>query len=268
MRRLVYWLGTYFYMRIHQAFWALALCISPLVAACQEVSAPEPQGGSIIGTVVDVNDDVVPAATVAVDGPTPNDHAVLAVNDSGFFVFKDLRPAVAYHVTIHAAGFADWVSPELVLKPNQQVDMGGIQLRISVVETSVTAVLPEQLALEQVRAEEKQRVLGIIPNFYTVYDPNAVPLTTKLKFRLALRASTDAATIAGSALLAGMNQAADTPAYGQGAKGYGQRFGASYADGVSGILIGGAILPSLLHQDPRYFYQGTDWRCDSADGLE
>jgi hypothetical protein len=43
----------------------------------------------------------------------------------------------------------------------------------------------------------------------------------------------------------------------QGAKGYGQRFGAVAADGITDITIGGAILPSLLHQDPRYFYQGT-----------
>ena len=58
-------------------------------------------------------------------------------------------------------------------------------------------------------------------------------------------------------MLAGINQAADTPNYVQGAKGYGERFGAAYADGFTDIMIGGAVLPSLLHQDPRYFYQGT-----------
>jgi len=57
--------------------------------------------------------------------------------------------------------------------------------------------------------------------------------------------------------MAGVRQAAHTPDYVLGAKGYGQRFGAEVADGFSDILIGGAILPSLLHQDPRYFYQGT-----------
>jgi hypothetical protein len=45
--------------------------------------------------------------------------------------------------------------------------------------------------------------------------------------------------------------------YGQGAQGYAKRFGASYADTVSSTFIGGAILPSLLKQDPRYFYKGT-----------
>jgi hypothetical protein len=57
--------------------------------------------------------------------------------------------------------------------------------------------------------------------------------------------------------MAAINQGANRPNYVQGAKGYGQRFGSIAADGVSDILIGGAILPSLLHQDPRYFYQGT-----------
>jgi hypothetical protein len=115
----------------------------------------------------------------------------------------------------------------------------------------------EQIAEEQVRIEEKQRVLGIVPNFYVVYDAkDAVPLSTKLKFKLAMRVSVDPVTIAGAATLAGIHQAGNTPDYGQGAKGYGQRFGAITADGLSDILIGGAVLPSLLHQDPRYFYQG------------
>ena len=54
-----------------------------------------------------------------------------------------------------------------------------------------------------------------------------------------------------------LNQAADTPHYGQGWASYGQRTGAVYAGGVTDILFGGAVFPSLFHQDPRYFYQGT-----------
>jgi hypothetical protein len=62
---------------------------------------------------------------------------------------------------------------------------------------------------------------------------------------------------AAAAFTAGVEQAGDTPNYGQGAKGYGQRIGALYANGFTDIMVGEAILPSLLHQDPRYFYQGT-----------
>jgi len=244
-------------MRIHQALWLCTLCVSPIIALGQQISAPEPQTGSIIGTVTDVQNDPIPAATITVDGPTPSDHSTVTANDNGFFMCKDLHPAVSYHIAVTANGFATWTSPSIVLKPGQELDLTDIKLKLSVVQTTVTAALPEQIALEQVQVEEKQRVLGVIPNFYVVYDKNPVPLTTKLKYRLAFKASTDVVSIAGSAFLAGINQAADRPDYVQGAKGYGQRFGAAYADGVSDILIGGAILPSLLHQDPRYFYQGT-----------
>jgi hypothetical protein len=82
-------------------------------------------------------------------------------------------------------------------------------------------------------------------------------LTTALKYKLALHAATDPVTLASSAFLAGIYQASDTPGYVEGAKGYGQRFGAAYAAAASDVLIGGAILPSLLHQDPRYFYMGN-----------
>jgi hypothetical protein len=246
-------------MRINQAFYIFifALCSSPMIAAAQQMSAPEPQTGSISGTVTDVDNDIVPGSTVVIDGPAPSDHRAVVANDSGSFMLNGLHPAVSYHLTVSANGFADWDSPAVILTPGQQLELTDIKLKVGAVVQSVTAVFPEQLALQQVKAEEKQRVFGIVPNFYVVYDPNFVPLTTKLKYQLAFRAATDVVSIAGAGLLAGINQAADTPAYVQGAKGYGQRFGAAYADGVSDILIGGAVLPSLLHQDPRYFYQGT-----------
>ena len=82
-------------------------------------------------------------------------------------------------------------------------------------------------------------------------------MTTKLKFKLAMRVARDPISILGVGFMSGIEQAANTPNYVQGAKGYGQRFGANAAGAFSDILIGGAILPSLLHQDPRYYYQGT-----------
>ncbi|MBV9405977.1 MAG: hypothetical protein JO211_11575 [Acidobacteriaceae bacterium] len=47
------------------------------------------------------------------------------------------------------------------------------------------------------------------------------------------------------------------PGYGQGAQGYGKRMGAAYADSFDGTLLGNALFPALLHQDPRYFRKGT-----------
>jgi hypothetical protein len=137
------------------------------------------------------------------------------------------------------------------------MELTGIRLRIATAVTTVSAVSPEELATEQVKAAEQQRVIGFIPNYYAVYDRNAVPLTPKLKFRLAFKTSINPVTFLGSAFVAGCTQAANLHDYGQGAKGFGQRMGANYANGFTDIMIGGAILPSVLHQDPRYFYQGT-----------
>jgi hypothetical protein len=97
----------------------------------------------------------------------------------------------------------------------------------------------------------------VIPNFYVAYDPSAPPLTVKLKFQLALKVSADPITIAGVFFMAGVNQGVRIPDYRLGAEGYGKRVGAVAADGFTDIFFGGAVLPALLHQDPRYFYQGT-----------
>jgi hypothetical protein len=160
---------------------------------------------------------------------------------------------------VSANGFEKWASQPIVLAAGQFFDVTEIKLKLEGGVSSVTVYSStEQIAAHQVELEEHQRILGFIPNFYVVYDSeNAVPLTTKLKFQMAYRVSIDPVSIVGAAALAGMNQAGDTPDYRQGAIGYGQRFGAAYADGLTDIMFGGAILPSLLHQDPRYFYQGT-----------
>jgi len=238
----------------------LVLCFSLAHAAVAELpAAPAPQTASLSGTVIDINDSPVPNATIVLQGPSPADSHSLATDDNGFFQVNNLAPETPYKVTVSQTGFANWVSQTITLKPGQFLTLTGVRLHLSEVETSVTAVYSvEQIATQQVELAETQRVLGILPNFYVVYDSaNAVPLTPKLKFQLAYKASFDPITIAGIALMAGINQAADRPDYVQGAKGYGQRFGSDAAIGITNIMIGGAILPSLLHQDPRYFYQGT-----------
>jgi hypothetical protein len=107
-------------------------------------------------------------------------------------------------------------------------------LKIPEEVTTVSVVhSPVEVATEEVKVEEQQRVFGIIPNFYVAYHQNAAPLTAKLKFQLALKVSTDAATIVGTGVLAAINQAGDIPDYPQGFKGYGQRVGAVAADSLS-----------------------------------
>lgn len=213
----------------------------------------------ISGTVTDVQDEIVPGAVVTLDGVTPADHRQTVANDDGGFEFQGLKPGVTYRLTIKAQGFVDWKSPAIVLTPGQFDILTGVKMQLQGGQTSVTVYASrEQLATEQLHIEEQQRVLGFIPNFYVVYDSaNAVPLTSKMKFKLAWKVSTDPITAVGIFFMAGVNQGARTPDYQLGAVGYGERVGAVAADGFSDIMIGGAILPSLLHQDPRYYYQGT-----------
>jgi hypothetical protein len=246
-------------VRINFLVCLIILCVSLRDAAlAQQVSAPEPQAGAVVGTVLDVNDGIVPGAAIVLEGRSPSDHQRIVANDTGFFHFDHLSAGTPYHITISANGFADWTSPEVTLSPGQYLELANIRLRIATLVTAVDAVASsEEMARQQVEVEEKQRVLGFIPNFYVVYDRSAVPLTPKLKFRLATKVLTDPITFLGAAFIATIDQAGNTPKYGQGWDSYGQRVGANYANGVTDIMIGGAILPSLLHQDPRYFYQGT-----------
>lgn len=211
------------------------------------------------GTVTDENGDLVPGATVMLDDGNAGERLTAIANDSGEFEFANLRPGAVYHATVHAPGFVDWNSPTFTLAADEYFFVKDIELRAVAGATSVTvSASPIEIATEQVHLEEQQRVMGFIPNFYVVYDSaNAAPMTAKLKFQMAFRAMTDPITFLGTGAMAGIYQASDTPNYVQGAKGYGERFGMVYADGLTDLMFGGAILPSLLHQDPRYFYQGT-----------
>jgi hypothetical protein len=229
-------------------------------AADDSSSSSVPDAAHIGGTVTDTNGDIIPGATVVLDAPDGPDHRTATADDNAGFIFNGLKPGITYRLTVSAKGFVDWKSDPITLHNGDFQYIPGIKLPISGEVTSVlvTEGTQEEIATEQVHIEEQQRVLGFIPNFYVVYDAkDAVPLTTKLKFQMAYRVSIDPVNIFGAFFLGAINQAADTPNYPQGWRGYGEQSGAVYADGLTDIMFGGAILPSLLHQDPRYFYQGT-----------
>lgn len=222
-----------------------------------EISASP--SATICGTVTDGNGDIVPEATAILEDNGPAHQRTAIANDNGFFQFANITPGPSYRVIIHADGFVDWSSDALRLQSGQVLILNEIALVLTggSVSVRVTASTPEELAVEQVRIAEQQRILGLIPNFFVVYDRNPVALTSKLKFRLSLRVAVDPVTFFGVATMAAIDQAANAPNYVEGAKGYGQRFGATYADAFTDTMLAGAILPSLLHQDPRYYYQGT-----------
>jgi len=213
--------------------------------------------GSVIGTVSNVNGDTVAKATVVLENFDGKGRRTAVSNDNGFFEFHDIKPGIPFNIMASAEGLAQWKSSSITLVPNQ-FKILDIKLRVPTAITTVEVTQrSEEVATEQVKIQEKQRIFGVIPNFYVVYEPNPAPLTTKLKFRLALRTATDPITFLGTGFISALQQAGDTPNFGQGAQGFAKRFGANTADAFTDIMIGGAILPSLLHQDPRYFYKGT-----------
>ncbi len=237
---------------------ALPEALAAQRAATQPPAPDAAQPATISGTVTDKTGDLVPGATVVLTDLYGMRKTVVA-NGNGGYAFPSLKPGVAYRISVTAEGFLPWTSSPIVLNPGQYYILKNAILAIAGGETSVTVSsgTPEEIATEQVQVEEQQRVMGFIPNFYVVYDKNPVPLSSKLKFQLALKVAVDPMSFIGAGALAGMNQAGDTPNYPQGSIGYAERYGAAYGDGITDLFIGGAILPSLLHQDPRYYYQGT-----------
>jgi Carboxypeptidase regulatory-like domain len=237
---------------------ALAVALFLSMPALGQNDQSAPSAAIVMGTVTDVNSDPIPDATVVLKEVASNDPRVIVTSENGMFEFRDVNPAVPYKLSISAKDFADWTSSPVILSPGQYEIVTGVQLHIATASTTVDVRYdPVEAATEQLKAEEKQRVFGIIPNFYVSYEKDPAPLTAKMKFQLALKVSNDPVTTAGVLFVASARQAANSPKFGQGWGPFGERFGAVSADGFSDIMIGGAILPSLLHQDPRYFYQGT-----------
>jgi len=224
--------------------------------AAQSFDSANAKTGRIVGTVVDTTDDPIPGATVVLQGPAGS-HLTTVTKDDGAFLFDKALAHVDYQVTVTAEGFADWTSSVLV-EAGQDKMLSDVKLRILAVQRTVTvSYSSKEVAAQQLKVEEHQRVLGFIPNIFVTYEPHPEPLTAKMKFHLAYKGLTHPIFFASEALWAGVEQAAHTPDYRQGAEGYGLRFGANLATGSSEALFGNAILPSLLHQDPRYFYRGS-----------
>jgi hypothetical protein len=243
---------------IHVALPLAFLLALSLRLPAENVPTTAARSGTIIGTVTDVNGDPVPSSIVVLKGADSDGRRTVLTPQNGFFEFRDVRPGVPYEIGVTTTNFADWTSPTITLEPGEFKIVTGIQLRIRTEVTQVQVLYdPAKVAAEQLKTEEQQRIFGFIPNFYVTYEANPAPLSARMKFQLALKISTDPVTAAGIIVVSASKQAGDTPNYGQGWRAYGDRVGATAVDGLSDILIGGAILPSLLHQDPRYFYQGT-----------
>lgn len=216
--------------------------------------------GTISGSVVDRTGAVIAGARVKLSREDPPLNQEAMSDSDGQFYFGSIVPG-PFHLTITSPGFnIQTFSGTLHSGEDCIVPPVELTLAASVSEVKVS-LTPLEEAEAEIKDEEKQRVLGVIPNFYVTYNPAAVPLHPRQKFELAWKLTVDPVNFGVTAAIAGIQQAANQfSGYGQGAQGYGKRLGAAYADSVTGTFIGGAILPSLFKQDPRYFYKGTGTR--------
>jgi len=211
--------------------------------------------GSVRGTVVDQSGALVSGARVRLTEDRSLKDA-LSGND-GEFLFTNVAPG-PFKLAVTSAGFAP-KTVSGVLHGGEAENISPITLNVADTVTEVEVGLTQtEVAQEQIKIAEKQRVFGAIPNFYVSYIPDAAPLTPRQKFALAWKTVVDPFTFVFVGGAAGVEQWQNHFAgYGQGAEGYAKRFGAGYADMATGTFVGAAILPSLLKQDPRYFYRGT-----------
>jgi hypothetical protein len=216
--------------------------------------------GYISGTILDQSGAVSAGAEVRLTDAGHASSQEIQSGSNGQFLFANVAPG-SFRLIVAAPGFATREF-SAALRPGETYLVPPIILAVATAVTAVhvkdTPLTQAQVADMQINEQEKQRVLGIFPNFYVSYDREALPLNSKQKFRLAWKTTRDPFTVVGVAALAGVEQATNTfEGYGQGAQGYFKRLSASYTDAVTATFIGSAMLPSLLKQDPRYFYKGT-----------
>src|SRR5271166_4373911 len=155
-------------------------------------AAAQPSGeqslGSIRGTVADQSGAVIAGARVRLTrtGEDQSLNQEALSGGDGQFSFANIPPG-PFQLTVIAAGFATQTSLGN-LRSGEICVVPQIALAVATDITEVQVGLsPVEVAEEQIKVEEKQRVLGVLPNFYVSYVPNPVPLTSKQKFKLAFR---------------------------------------------------------------------------------
>jgi hypothetical protein len=212
----------------------------------------------VSGVLVDDSGTLLEGVKVTLTRQGSSQPQEVMSGENGQFSFDNVAPG-GFEISVTAEGFTG-KPVSGTLRPGESYTAPQITLTIAAQKQEVTVSAgfqPVEVAEFQIQDEEKQRILGIVPNFYVSYVHDAQPLNWKQKYSLAWKSSIDPFTIGGTAALAGIQQADDVlNGYGQGLKGYGKRYGADYGDVVIGTYLGSAVLPSLLRQDPRYFYKG------------
>jgi len=216
--------------------------------------------GTIAGTLTDRDGAFIAGASITLirDPQTPvaGPASSTAISTpEGRFAFPGIPPG-PFRLSVAGAGFAPQQTAG-ELHPGESLELPVISLMPGSTTSIDVTASQTQIAEAQINQEEKQRVVGVFPNFYVSYLSDPVSLDPRQKFELAARTLIDPVSFVLNGVVAGIQQADNTYSWGQGAQGYGKRFAAAYGTFLTGTLIGNAALPILLKQDPRYFYKGT-----------
>jgi Carboxypeptidase regulatory-like domain len=151
------------------------------------------RSGSISGKVIDQSGASISGVLVKLTREGQFSDAEALSDDNGQFAFSNVAPG-DFHLSITSAGLA---SQEFsgTMRPGEAYVTPLIMLNVATQVTEVRVGLtPYELADVQIKEQEKQRVLGFIPNFYVSYVPNAAPLAPKHKFELAWKSAIDPVT--------------------------------------------------------------------------
>jgi hypothetical protein len=235
-----------------------AICTLFLAQSClAQSNVDDSPPGTVRGTITDSSGSVVVGAIVNLQTAGSGSPRTTITDQVGSFHFSSVEPG-SYALTIAALGFTD-LETNLSVVAGENPTLPPAVLQVAPARSTVDVGLsPHELAAEQLHEQEKQRLIGIFPNFFVTYQSNAAPLTAAQKFHLGWKAVIDPATFLGAGITAGIEQDRNIyPEYGQGLEGYGKRFGAAYADNVTGVFVGRIVTQAVFHQDPRYFYKGT-----------
>lgn len=210
---------------------------------------------SLSGRVMAEDKTPLPDAEILLRGE--GDAAYRATTGAdGSFRLGDLPPG-SFTVTVSRDGFAA-LSGVVRLAADANTGSAVFTLRPSSSSSVTVQASEKEIAEAQLELQEQQRLAGIVPNFFVSYVWHATPLTSGQKFRLAFKNASDPGNLLLVGTVAGVQQATNSfSGYGQGWKGYGRRYGADLGNLVAGTFMGSAVLPSLFHQDPRYFYKGS-----------
>lgn len=221
-------------------------------------SAAFTQTGTLNGTVTDSSGASIARAQVklSLSGRAPDQSA--EASDAGHFSFANVSPG-PYRLTFTAAGFAPKTISGDLAAASEPVILPPTTLVIDILSTAVIVTLtPTEIAQEQIKGAETQRLAGLVPNYFTNFNPDAAPLNAKQKFELTRKTLFDPAAFVITGIIAGIGQANNTHrGFGQGAQGYGKRYGAAYAEWVTGFTLEKTVMPVIFKQDPRYFVKGS-----------